>query len=58
MSARGILNNPALFTGATSTPIDCVRRFVQLGLKHDLKPFIFHQHLIHMLEKVLSCEGF
>ncbi|CAG8502284.1 5745_t:CDS:2 [Paraglomus occultum] len=54
MSARGILENPALFSGHKRTPWACVEKFVRLSLDYGNNFFIFHHHLIYMLEKVMS----
>ena len=52
MAARGILENPAMFSGHACTPLSCVQDWVDLSLSHGLSHSIFHRHLIHMLERV------
>ncbi|OMH86087.1 tRNA-dihydrouridine(20a/20b) synthase [NAD(P)+]-like [Zancudomyces culisetae] len=57
MSARGLLRNPALFTGCESTPIECIERYVNLALKYGTPHFIFHHHLMYMFEGVMENSG-
>jgi len=52
MSARGILQNPALFTGATVTPKECIQEFVDLALSTGLQDVKMHNHLMYMLYNV------
>ncbi|KAJ3077464.1 tRNA-dihydrouridine(20a/20b) synthase [NAD(P)+]-like protein [Quaeritorhiza haematococci] len=54
MSARGLLENPALFAGYDTTPLDAVEKFVRLGVGYGSTHFIFHHHLMFMLEKSMS----
>ncbi|KAI8603089.1 hypothetical protein EDD21DRAFT_394980 [Dissophora ornata] len=54
MSARGILENPALFAGYETTPWECVEDYVDLALSYGTNAFIFHHHLMFMLEKIMS----
>ncbi|ORZ26823.1 hypothetical protein BCR41DRAFT_376887 [Lobosporangium transversale] len=54
MSARGILENPALFAGYDVTPWECVEDYVDLALSYGTNAFIFHHHLMFMLEKSMS----
>ncbi|CAG8681822.1 20565_t:CDS:2 [Rhizophagus irregularis] len=54
MSARGLLNNPALFAGYDFTPWDCIENFVRLSIAYGTNHFIFHHHLMYMLEDVMS----
>lgn len=54
MSARGILDNPALFAGYSHTPLECVRDWVALSLGTGVTFTQFHSHLIHMLDKVTT----
>jgi tRNA-dihydrouridine synthase 4 len=57
MSARGMLENPALFAGYVSTPREAVQSYIDAALAYGTDQFIFHQHLIFMLDKTLSkCE--
>lgn len=57
MSARGLLANPALFTGFTETPADCVRDFVDLALSiGGITTRCFHQHIAMMLFNTLAKE--
>ena len=52
MSARGILENPALYAGYSHTPKDCVKDWIGLSLGCGVTFTQFHSHLIHMLDKV------
>ena len=54
MSARGILDNPALYAGYSHTPIECVRDWISLSLGTGVTFTQFHSHLIHMLDKVTA----
>ncbi|KAJ1834429.1 tRNA dihydrouridine synthase [Coemansia sp. RSA 2706] len=54
MSARGLLMNPALFAGHAYTPLECVERYVNLALAYGTPMFIFHHHLMFMMESVMS----
>lgn len=54
MSARGILENPALFAGHTVTPWECIEDYVDLALSYGTNAFIFHHHLMYMFEKTMS----
>ncbi|KAG8682080.1 hypothetical protein FRC09_017027, partial [Ceratobasidium sp. 395] len=50
MAARGLLANPALFSGYDTTPIVAVQQFVKLGTDYGLVFALFHRHLAYMLE--------
>lgn len=54
MSARGILRNPALFAGYASTPIQCVQDYIRNAIEYGTNSFIFHHHLIYMMEDMLT----
>ncbi|CAH1395960.1 unnamed protein product [Nezara viridula] len=54
MAARGILQNPAMFSGLEKTPLSCVQNWVDLCCKSDVQFQCYHHHLVFMLEKVLS----
>ncbi|GAA5796908.1 hypothetical protein HPULCUR_002286 [Helicostylum pulchrum] len=54
MSARGLLQNPALFAGHESTPWECIEEYVRLALGYGTNSFIFHHHLMFMFEDVMS----
>ncbi|KAH6575580.1 hypothetical protein BASA62_001850 [Batrachochytrium salamandrivorans] len=49
MCARGLLENPAMFGGHTSTPFECVERFLKLSVGYGSTHFITHHHLMYML---------
>ena len=54
MSARGILNNPALFHGYDRTPLACVRRWMDIAMAYGTNFNTFHHHLIYMFEGIMS----
>ncbi|XP_068630581.1 tRNA-dihydrouridine(20a/20b) synthase [NAD(P)+]-like [Battus philenor] len=56
MVASGILTNPAMFTGARTTPVGCVKLWMDIkNMYKDKITFqCYHHHLVFMLEKVLS----
>lgn len=54
MCARGLLENPALFAGYTSTPVECIRDWVEIALKEATPFAYFHSTLSQMLQHVLS----
>ncbi|RKP25177.1 hypothetical protein SYNPS1DRAFT_33038 [Syncephalis pseudoplumigaleata] len=54
MAARGLLENPALFAGHKHTPWQCVEDYIRLALEYGTSLFIFHHHLMYMLEKQMS----
>ncbi|KAG0360810.1 hypothetical protein BC939DRAFT_470483 [Gamsiella multidivaricata] len=54
MAARGILENPALFAGHTTTPWECIEDYVDLALSYGTNAFIFHHHLMYMFERSMS----
>lgn len=53
MTARGLLQNPAMFAGYEDTPLECVRDWVNMSILYGLPYQFFHNHLIYMLEKIL-----
>ncbi|KAJ9065586.1 tRNA dihydrouridine synthase, variant 3 [Entomophthora muscae] len=57
MAARGLLKNPSLFSNEKYTPWDCVENYVQQALDYGTTTFIFHHHLMFMLEDVMSKAG-
>lgn len=54
MSARGILENPALFAGYSETPIECIKDWIRISMETGVSFTNFHHHLIYMFEKNLS----
>ncbi|XP_014363359.2 tRNA-dihydrouridine(20a/20b) synthase [NAD(P)+]-like [Papilio machaon] len=56
MAASGLLVNPALFSGAKTTPVSCVKLWMDIKNKYKDKITFqcYHHHLVFMLEKVLS----
>uniref|UniRef100_H2YUF9 tRNA-dihydrouridine synthase n=1 Tax=Ciona savignyi TaxID=51511 RepID=H2YUF9_CIOSA len=54
MVAQGLLNNPALFQGHKTTPLSCVKDWVDISLKLGTPFTCFHNHLIYMFDNVTS----
>ncbi|CAK1604214.1 unnamed protein product [Parnassius mnemosyne] len=56
MAANGILVNPALFSGAKTTPMSCVKLWMDMKNRHQNKITFqcYHHHLVFMLDKVLT----
>ncbi|KAJ1680264.1 tRNA dihydrouridine synthase [Spiromyces aspiralis] len=54
MSARGLLRNPALFAGHEVTPLECIKRYAELAMSYGTTTFIFHHHLMFMMEGIMS----
>ncbi|VDM09473.1 unnamed protein product [Wuchereria bancrofti] len=54
MSANGLLENPAMFAGYTSTPKQCVADWVRLTTEHGCPFDLFHQQLMFMLRSSLT----
>lgn len=54
MAARGLLNNPAMFSGYEATPLRCVRDWTRIAMKTGTPFNTFHHHLIYMCEASLS----
>lgn len=53
MAARGLLANPAMFTGAESTTLECLQDWVDIALQLGTPFQLFHQHLMFMLDGVM-----
>lgn len=54
MAARGILENPALFTGKSITPARCVRDFLEYAVRCPIPfPLVLH----HMAEMTARMQG-
>lgn len=49
MSARGLLENPALFAGYENTPQECLKRFIEYSLEYGTSGTIFQHHLAKMI---------
>ena len=54
MCARGLLQNPALFAGWPTTPVECVREWLSICLSEGTNFSYFHSVLCQMLQNVLS----
>jgi tRNA-dihydrouridine synthase 4 len=53
MSARGLLENPALFAGHEKTPWSAVSRYTELAIKYGSCHAIMHHHLSTMMQSLL-----
>lgn len=53
MSARGLLQNPSLFTGTDMTSSNCVKDWISLALSFGNSFTNLHHHLMYMLEGVM-----
>jgi len=49
MSARALLQNPAVFAGYETVPIECIRDWVETAVKMGAPFFFIHNHLMFML---------
>jgi len=54
MAARGMLENPAMYSGHATTPPQCVQDWVRLSLATGTHFTCFHHHLIYMLSSSLT----
>jgi hypothetical protein len=54
MSARGMLQNPALFAGFGQTPVSCIEDWLDIALADSLPFMTFHNHLVFMVEKIMK----
>ncbi|KAJ3216891.1 tRNA-dihydrouridine(20a/20b) synthase [NAD(P)+]-like protein [Dinochytrium kinnereticum] len=54
MAARGLLENPALFAGFSTTPRLAVEAYARAGVAYGSSSFIYHHHLMYMLDNSMS----
>ncbi len=54
MCARGLLENPALFAGYSTTPIQCIKDWIDIALNSGTSFTYFHSVLCQMMQSVLS----
>ncbi|KRY82486.1 tRNA-dihydrouridine(20a/20b) synthase [NAD(P)+]-like [Trichinella pseudospiralis] len=54
MVARALLENPALFTGANKTPVDCFFHWMKFAEADNIPFTRFYRHISFMLEKSLN----
>lgn len=54
MTARALLENPALFAGYDQTPWECIEKFIRYSLEYGTQSSIFHHHLAKMTTSILS----
>lgn len=53
MSARGLLQNPSLFTGTDHVTKECIKDWVDISLSYGTTFTSFHHHLMFMLEHIM-----
>lgn len=54
MAARGMLENPAMFSGSSLTPLSCIQDWVNISLDLEAIFNCFHHHLVFMMEHILT----
>jgi tRNA-dihydrouridine synthase 4 len=54
MVAQGLLENPGLFAGHTYTPIEAVKSYARKAIEYGTNHFVFHHHLMYMLDPSMS----
>ena len=52
--ARGLLQNPQLFTGAKNPNWACVEAYLDLSIKYQTHPYILSHHISYMMESLVS----
>jgi hypothetical protein len=57
MSARGLLENPALYAGYETTPWGCIERYVNYALEYSSNCHIFQHHLADMTGSIFTKKG-
>ena len=57
MSARGLLENPALFAGYNKTPWEAVERYIELAIRYGSCHAIMHHHLVTMMQSILPASS-
>ena len=57
MSARGLLENPALFAGYNKTPWEAVERYIELSIRYGSCHAIMHHHLVTMMQSILPASS-
>lgn len=53
MSARGLLQNPTLFTGTEATTAACIKDWLDISLSYGASFTNLHHHLMFMLEHIM-----
>lgn len=53
MSARGLLQNPSLFTGTAHITKECLRDWINISLSYGISFTNFHHHLMFMFERTM-----
>eukprot|EP01113_Clastostelium_recurvatum_P023275 TRINITY_DN27808_c0_g1_i1.p1 TRINITY_DN27808_c0_g1~~TRINITY_DN27808_c0_g1_i1.p1 ORF type:complete len:114 (+),score=24.75 TRINITY_DN27808_c0_g1_i1:30-344(+) len=55
MAARGLLMNPALFSGYEATPAECIADWINLVSNYGgVNASIFHRHIMYMTYAITS----
>ena len=57
MSARGLLENPALYAGYDVTPWGCMERFVNYSICYGSNVHIFQRHIADMARTLFTKKG-
>ncbi|RKP36261.1 hypothetical protein BJ085DRAFT_23473 [Dimargaris cristalligena] len=53
MASRGLLRNPALFSGYDHTPLECIQDYTDIAMSLGTNTYLFHHHLMFMFENVM-----
>lgn len=54
MAARGLLQNPAMFLGFSSTPPDCIGKWLGIAIATGTPFTYLHHHLVYMTSRLMS----
>lgn len=54
MCARGLLENPAMFANYDTTPLKCIKDWIEISLEYGTPFAYFHSVLSQMLQHVLA----
>eukprot|EP01083_Nonionella_stella_P075519 205347_1 len=54
MCARGILSNPAMYSGYDTCPMECITDYLSLAMQFEGRFNIHHHHLMYMLKPYLT----
>jgi tRNA-dihydrouridine synthase 4 len=57
MSARGLLENPALYAGYDQSPWGCVERYVNYAITYGSNSHIFQHHMSEMTRSIFNKKG-
>lgn len=54
MSARGLLQNPSLFSGTENTTLACIKDWIDISISYGTTFTNMHHHLMFMLDTIMS----